>query len=57
MSRFFPGRKTFALGLALIAYVIASKLSPDIPPLDTDTLGAWLGAIGITLRMGMSGRE
>jgi len=49
----FAGKKTYALGAALISYIVVAKLSPDVPPLDMDLIAAALGAMGITIRMGV----
>jgi len=53
LSNLASGRGTYALGWALLAWVMAAAL-PDtlvqLPPPDETAIGGFLGAMGVTLR-------
>ena len=55
MLDFLPGGKTIGLGLFLVAYVVVQYLNKE--PLEQEILYGVLGAMGITLRMGVARAE
>ena len=55
---FGSGKTTYAIGFALLTWLLASSLPDQLielpPPTDT-TLGAFLAAMGLTIRRAISG--